>query len=289
MKKKITAQGPRDRKSFTITLPIEWVKQQNIDKTRLANLEIVNNKIIISAEKEAKEFRINADNFKDIIMKVLVWLYRFGASEIIITYSDKKTLRRIRETLDRKLIGFEIIEQKPNICVIRDISKESAEEFKTVMRRCFLLLLQLAEGYESEEEPEVQSMVKAIDKLTAFCQRILMRKGHSNFLKIPYYYQICAEIEHLGDYYVLLYEIKMKEKSNLKKINTMLRKVYNLLYNFDENKYNNTERALNELYKKIKNDFYKDKSNKIELYYLLDITHALKNILGNMFIIRFDN
>jgi hypothetical protein len=291
MDKKITAQGPRDRKSFTITLPIEWVKEQGLDKTRQANLEIVNNKIIIGAKKDSKEFKVNANNFDRMLVKVLVWLYRFGASNINIKFSDKKSLRDIRKVLDKKIIGFEVIEQTSNSCVIRDITRESANEFKTVLRRAFLLIIQLAEGFESEEKPEIESMEQSIDKLTAFCQRLLMLQGHTDFLKIPYYYQVCTDLEHLGDDYSALYSLnkKVKAKNYMNYINKLLRETYNLMYNFDEKKYTKTEVLLSNIYNKIKSDFYNTNSNKIELYFLLSITRELRSILGNILIINFKN
>ena len=39
-----------------------------------------------------------------------------------------------------RLVGYEIIQQRENFCIIKDISNSSIQEFDTILRRVFLLL-----------------------------------------------------------------------------------------------------------------------------------------------------
>ena len=113
MEKKLTAQGPRDRKSYTVTLPIEWVKQQGLDKTKSVELDIVGNKAIISRHKEKEQIiRIKGGDYPTSMIKVLQGLYRAGVSEVRLDLADNSLVEEILDIIEKKLIGYEIIEQK---------------------------------------------------------------------------------------------------------------------------------------------------------------------------------
>ena len=134
MEKRLIAQGPKNRKSYTVTLPLEWIKQQGLDKTKLVDLEIVGSKIIINTYKDSQESKfIDADKAEDAFMKILQAAYRLGVDEIKIKYSKPELRKYISNVIDTRLIGYEIIEQTKNILRIKDITKESTEESKTVL------------------------------------------------------------------------------------------------------------------------------------------------------------
>ncbi len=54
MKKKLTTQGPKGRESYTLTLPKEWILENNLDKTKVLEMEIVGNKILLFLDKKGK-------------------------------------------------------------------------------------------------------------------------------------------------------------------------------------------------------------------------------------------
>ncbi len=88
MEKRLTAQGPNDRKSYTVTLPLDWVKQQGLDKTKTVDLEIIGNKVIISSDKEDQLVKfIDADKAENALTKLLQAAYRLGVDELKIKYS----------------------------------------------------------------------------------------------------------------------------------------------------------------------------------------------------------
>ncbi len=195
MEKKIISQGPKGRESYTITIPKEWIKKAGIDKTKLADLEIAGNKIIIS-EPDLKEEKItiNTEEYKDTLDKVLPALYRIGIKEIKFITSNEKLIENISSILNEKLIGYEIVDHKKEGIIVKYITKESEEDFKAILRRIFLLLLSF-----SESETQFKLIGKNIKRLYNYCQRILIKRGHIEFQKVPFYYLLLDQLEKISD------------------------------------------------------------------------------------------
>lgn len=267
MEKKLTAQGSKDRKSYMVTLPIEWIKARGLDKTRVVDMELVGNTIVISPTSAIKKkVSIDAEQFKDTLEKVIAVFYRMGVDEIKIEYRNSEMIKRIQSIIGERMMGFEIIEHGKNYLIIKDLIKEGGEEFKTVLRRLFLLLLFIAKEItekikkkDTQEAYEIIEAEKSINRLSNFCLRLLIKRGHADYAKIPFYLNLCGEIEKLSDEYKGLYLELLKEKkgwsigSSLSDLYTCLVDAYNLHYDFDTVKYNNGRYAVYSLFKKLTN------------------------------------
>ncbi|MDP2908005.1 MAG: hypothetical protein Q8O03_08790 [Nanoarchaeota archaeon] len=275
MEKRLTAQGPNDRKSYTVTLPLDWIKQQGLDKTKTVDLEIIGNKVIISSDKEDQLVKfIDADKAENALTKLLQAAYRLGVDEIKIKYSKPELRKQVNHIIDTKLIGYEVMEQTKNVLVIKEITKESTEEFKTVLRRIFLLLIELTKSPEEAEESD-----KNLKKLTNYCQRLLIKKGHLEYQKIPFYYTLLHQLEKLSDEYVWLYQNKISDTKTLSQLNSYLEKTYELYYKFDLEKFN-----------KYQHDAYLAKNvlKKQKDVHMHNIARQLNSILGTILIINFE-
>jgi len=285
MEKKLTAQGPKDRKSYTVTLPIEWVKKEKLDKTKSVELNIVGDKIVISPFKEVKDrVLISGEEYSKSVIKVLPGLYRAGVNEIKLTFTNNQLVEQVIEIIEKRLIGYEIVEQKNNYLIIKDITKESEEEFKVIFRRIFLLLLQLS---ESKDIIQIRTLDRNIKKLTNYCQRILMKKGFTEFTKTPIYYLVLDRLEKLNDEYNWILQIKLTKKKNistLKELNRLLRETYELFYKFDSKRFDENQYKSYQLKNKIKIESTTDKA-KVHLHNLARIINSLH---GEIFILRFD-
>src|SRR3989338_2463651 len=85
-----------------------------------------------------------------LILYYIQNLYRMGYDEIKVVFNDPitKHLRKneavtvisVLHKEANRLIGYEIIQQRDNFVVIKDISTTSIKEFDNVLRRIFLLL-----------------------------------------------------------------------------------------------------------------------------------------------------
>lgn len=290
MEKKLTAQGPRDRKSYTVTLPIEWVKMQGLDKTKSVELDIIGNKVIISQHKEKEQIiTINSKDYPTSMIKVLQGLYRAGVNEVRLDLADNSMVEEILDIIEKKLIGYEIIEQKKAYLIIKDITKESEDDFKIIFRRIFLLLLELS---ESNDIIQIRALDRNIKKLINYCQRILMKKGHVEFTKTPLYYLVLDRLEKLKDEFNWFLQISLPKKKEspkleypeLKEINILLRQAYELFYRYDAKKYGGYEYRTFQLKNKIKLDA------KVEpaVIHLHNMARILNSLYGDIFTLRFD-
>jgi phosphate uptake regulator len=284
MEKKLTAQGPKDRKSYTVTLPIEWVKKEGLDKRRQVELDIVGNKVVISPRKGAGErVLIDGDDYASSLIRVLQGIYRSGVNETKLRFKNSKILEETSDIIEQKLIGYEIVEHKKDYLIIKDITKESEEEFKTVFRRLFLLLLELS---ESEDAVQIKIVDKNIKRLINYCQRILIKRGHSEFLKTPLYYLMLDRLEKIGDEFKWLSCVKItkkKDKDYLKEIRGIMRTAYEVFYKFDSRKYNTIVRKSYNLKNEIKLGEKVDRAT----IHLHNLARIINSLYGDIFTLRF--
>lgn len=299
MEKRLTAQGPKTRKSYTITLPIEWIKSYNLQKKKLVNMELVGDKVIISAKKEVPT-RVTIEDASGMgveIKKVMSLLYRLGATEIEIKGMDSKALHIIREMLEERFIGLEIIEQGKKYIIIKEISTAPSEEFKTVLRRSFVMLLRLSEEcYEGMKDlkkgtEDIIYLDRGINRLTNFCERSLIKEGHAEYTKIPFLYMLCTGIEQIGDEYKWLLtnyrDKKLKSDKKildmLKKTNSMLRRVYELMYNFNIDRTTEVSREVFNFREKILDEL----KEPIAANYIMSIVRRISSIINIIFYVNY--
>jgi phosphate uptake regulator len=284
MKKRLTAQGPKDRKSYTVTLPIDWVKEEGLDAVKEVELEMVGHKIVISPYKETEKVTfINGENYRHAIVKAVQGLYRMGVDEIKLQFESNDILEETSDLIEQVLIGYEIIEQKKDYILIKEITKESEEDFKVIFRRIFLLLIELS---ESENVVQTRIVDKNVKKLINYCQRILVKKGHTDFQKTPQYYLTLDRLEKIGDEFLWLGNTKIskkKEQECLKEINLLLRAAYDLFYTFDAKKYSKAVQRSYEL----KNEIKLEEKVDVSAIHLHNLARTLNSLLGDIFTLKF--
>jgi hypothetical protein len=283
MEKRIISQGPKGRESYTITLPKEWIKEIGIDKTKLADLEIVGNKVIISelGLKEEK-ITINADEYKDSLTKILPAFYRMGIKEINFLTRNGKLIEESSTIINEKLIGYEIVDHKKEGITIKYITKESERDFKIILRRIFLLLISF-----SEVKSQSNLIHKNIGRLYNYCQRILIKKGHTEFNKAPFYYLLLDQLEKISDElnWILNIKLSKKEEQNLNEIFDLLQNAHDIFYKFKVDVYNkNQSRSF-----KIKEEIKLENPIKISTIHLHNLARILNSIYGTIFLIKSEN
>lgn len=282
MEKKLTAQGPKDRKSYTVTLPIEWVKEEGLDRKKAVELNIVGNKIVISPSSEIEQrVDINGEDYSLNLIKVLQGLYRIGVNEIRLNFVKKELVEKTLDILDKYLIGYEIVEQKKDYILIKEITKESEEDFKVLFRRIFLLLLELS---GSDNQIQINALHRNSKKLINYCQRILMKKGHSEFTKIPLYYLVLDRLEKIGDEYSWLLAIQGKNMKILEEINSIFREAYEIFYRFDAKKYTRLQYRTYELKNQIKLGPKVDRATM----HLHNLSRLLNSLYADIFALNFN-
>lgn len=295
MKRKVCQVGPA---TLYVSLPSKWAKANNIKKGDEVEVAEEGSELNVSVGKLKPRERktiLDITNLGTYSMRCLAAIYRKGYDEVEIKSSKPGFIKEV-QNLVRDLIGFEIVKQGKNYCIIRSISTELEGEFDSVLRRTFLLLLSMAEDSlgiirkgNLEALNDIYHLEETNNKFTTFCRRLLLRRGSEKGENTSLIYFIVEELEKIADEYKYLcyYLANTKDRTRpsretleiYAKVSGMLRDFYNLFYEFDLKK----SLELSEQRKAIIKEGYNifDRSTKKDariLYHLLNITQMTANM-----------
>jgi len=257
MKRTIIQQGA----GYTVTLPVEWVKKYGIKKGDSLEVSVHEKSLVIEHDKEAQveAVKLKLTKNRNQIINSIVSAYRTGAEEVHVHFdkndiSDRhgalhKTSRIVQETVN-SLTGFSIVDQKNGYFLIKDIAKARSENFDAVLRRAFILLLNISEesmkGVQDKDRnsiEEIPLLYESIRQLVNYALRLL-NKHESLYRKTTHLYSVVNHINDIADSFRHLAKhyshpsIKMtKELAKLHKdLHDSLRAMYEAFYKFDEDK-----------------------------------------------------
>ncbi len=294
MKRKLVKHGSA---TLSVSIPLKWAKHNKLEKGDEIDVEEQDHALIVRADKTGKVERKHFDisDLKRIGTRYMTSAYREGYDEIEFSYKDAGLISDIQEVLNSQIVGFEIVRQGNNFCSIKDISGLLEEGFDVAMRRIWLLLLSMAEdSYKSviANDKEMAKNIKfrdlSINKFSNYCSRMLIKKGHDSYRKVPIYFHFLREIEHLGDDYKnlpLIYfefnkKIKKEEVELFKEINDYLNVLYKLFYKFDAKKAEKIFFDTKKLFAKMNKMMHSGKYNNNLLNYLFVICKRIRKLLA---------
>jgi phosphate uptake regulator len=187
MRRKVIQQGPS---TLMISLPISWVKENRIRKGDEINVEIINNQLIASPDTAREKKEVIAIPSKEKYLdRLIMTRYREGYNELIVKYDDPETIEQVRETL-KYLLGFEIIDQTPHSCTIKNISEGSDEDYPSTFRRLFQIMVTMSESCLEYARTGDEKILKvAIDlretlvKLEQFSLRMINKQNSYSLQK----------------------------------------------------------------------------------------------------------
>lgn len=282
-------------KTFVISLPIKWAKLYGLKKGQELELIEKGKSLIINTQKEIEfsKIKIHLSGPDEFIAKRINTAYKSGYDELELSYDDASVVKIIKKELEY-LMGYEIVKQGEKYCFVKNIAIQMDEELDNILRRIFLMLLEMAdEGIDAVKKQEllriedIASLEDTNDKLTNFCKRILNKNSYKEPEKTSFIYAVIWQLEKIADdYEEILRKISdsklklSKETINyFEKINAFLRTFYELYYEFDENK---GKRLTNEQTKLLKEgeELLKNKSDNIITHYLLSILNKTYEMTG---------
>jgi len=287
IRRRVVLHGPS---TLTISLPASWVKKFNIKKGDELNLEEFGNELRINPEKEfdLEKKRIDIKDLKRLGKSYLTSSYRQGCCEIDLTYNNSSYISTIQDILSKEITGFEIIKQSSNGCLIKDLTGHNRDEFDNVLRRIWLLVIDLSReslrAFRKRDAmalKEMYLMDYSINKFSNYCLRILTKKGHHNFKKTPLYYHLIKSLEETADNYKDLctfYSRNIKEIDDdliiiFARLNEHLNEIHQLFYKYDEQK-------MEDLFRKTKLTYNKRVNLKNSTAYcLFSVYDSIRNLL----------
>lgn len=234
-----------------ISLPRKWSQKYGVKKGDEIEVEEKGGSLVITTEKDisAHKTEINFKEKEILIHRALSSLYKAGYDEIKIEFEKHSEFDTIQSTINRELIGFEIIEQGNEYIIAKKVSSIDHSEFDSMLRRTFMFLLSTAdESLEALKTYNINTLKNlivrdiTINKLTDFLRRSINKK-ESYFKHIGPGFTIIELLEKIGDGYKDICKYASENKMKISKsaieafaeIDSLMRDAYNLFYNFNLN------------------------------------------------------
>ena len=221
MKRKVVKHGTA---TLTISLPVQWIKKFNIRQGDELDVEERGNRIIVKPYNELaeKEIVINIEKREDFARRFIIIPYIQGYNNIKVKFGEREILPRIQEVIANYIMGFEIVEQGNNYCVLKNIAKGIEDQFDVMLNRLAIItigmLKDIHEAFKTNKLDiiaESKSSEMAANKISLFCRRMLNILGHKD--KSPTgIYSTVTYLEELTDeaHYICDYAVKNKIKAD---------------------------------------------------------------------------
>ena len=253
MKRKVIKQG---HNTLTITLPSNWVKKCNVKAGDNLDIEEKQDRLMINHPKNlssedniAKIDTVNLGSFNKNHISVC---YNVGYDGIDVNFNNIDIFKMIQRQLSY-CTGFEIVNQKESFCKIRNISSVHDEDFEMLLRRTFIMLIELADQTldaikkgEYDRLDEIRMLEYTNNKYTCILKRMLYIKGYSrNYNRTHSAYCYIFDIERLADdfkricdYFCENKNIKASKGSldYFEEVIKLLRTLYEIYYKFNAEK-----------------------------------------------------
>ncbi len=249
MKRKIVLHGPS---TLTVSLPSRWARTFGLKKGDELGVEERGSDLVISSEgaRELEKKKIVAGKFKRLGKTYLTASYRQGYDEVVLDYEEGNYVKTIQDMLGETM-GFGIVKQEKNSCVIRDLTGHRKNEFDNILRRVWLMLLDLAnESFITMEKKDVEGMKNitlmdvSINRFCNYCLRILVKDNSVPLKKVALYYHLIKRLEELADSYKDLCSFYVEHLDEINKsflelfaeVNENLHEFYGVFYKYDDAK-----------------------------------------------------
>ncbi len=288
MKRKVIKQGVS---TLTISLPTYWTKKFNIKPGDEIELEDRGKELTITTEKNFSSKNTTIDisklTSKKVIRHFVNNIYIRGDDELAIMFDKPEKMDIIQDCINFN-IGFAVVKQEKNSCVIKDVSGITDSEFNNMLKRVFFMIQ--AFGEEGLELIRRQQLPEdfwkrdlAIDKYVYYCLRMLNKKGYPEFEKTNLYYIVLLLLEYLADEYTRLYKNASNARfskstiSIFSEVNDMYKQFFDNFYKFNPE----TTQALIMRRNEIRDKTAKPTKTEdiVVLYYLRKIAEIIINIV----------
>jgi len=228
MKRKVIKQG---NNTLTITLPKKWSEKYDVISGQEIDVEESDNSLIITSGKKVTQKpllidKMNVNHCRSYISNA----YKLGYDEIRVRFSSPSDLVSIQETVD-KLMGFEIISNTKDSCVIKAIATIHKEEFSSMMKKAYQLNLVMFEMIQDDVKNNSLVNLLTIEQynlkvisFTDFCRRLINKHGILNERADKSLYTVLLKINYVSTVMRDVYRYISKKKLKISNFSKQLLK-----------------------------------------------------------------
>jgi phosphate uptake regulator len=230
--------------AYTITLPIEWVRENNIDKNPEIDVVLQDKSLVIKNTKEisVKKEKIILESGERVgLGRRIHALYAKGIDEIEIV-SKEDISSKVTEVM-AEIIGYALVSQSKNVYIIKDIGGGSYSNLDEIFKRVFQMVLIFYDsaiedifGKETETETSLSNRDKEINKFCLFLERAINKMSYSDPIKGRALFTYSFALEKIGDEIHRLWRAnlnsKIKKTEKLKELLLLSKEGLDLTFDF---------------------------------------------------------
>ena len=235
--------------TLVVSLPSAWARQHRLRKGDELEAEEQGPKLVFYPKAEQKPGKavIDVSGTHPVTKRIIAALYKAGYDEVDIVFESPEELEIAEHTVREEFVGFEIVSKTKRMIQARSISESRHDEFNTLIRRVFLLLLEMGSecfkainsgSYAALEA--IAGMDEDINRHVNFCRRSLNTIGHRIVGRVAPSYHMVEQLERAGDCYkhlcAYIARVRFAPSSALKELlaeaNSFLRMFYELYHKF---------------------------------------------------------
>ena len=256
MKRKIMKLG----QGYVFTLPVDWIREYGLNSKDEIDIDRRGHSLVVAHDKEKaiENIKLKLSGNRNQIINRLIAGYRRGTDEIEVMFDNLevedrkgnkiKTSKLIQVVTD-SLMGVSIIKQRPNYCLIKDITKADNKEFDNILRRMFILLNAISEeslkAVKTKNKKllsEVPITYKNLRKFVHYALRLLNKYEYHNHTKTANMYAIVNSINDMADSFRHIAKHYSKPNIRIKDefivlyqdLTNLIRLMYELFYDFKD-------------------------------------------------------
>ncbi len=230
MKRRIIKQ----KTAYTLTLPVTWIREHNIQSKDEVDVEEEAGSIVITTEKKPilEEVSLELEKSTSEYYRIMIENHYLKGYDIInLKYFDK-TVFPIIQKIVSNLIGFEILEQNEKSCKIGATSPPSAEQFRSLLHRCFNIISYTQNTVKNDIQNEVFPNINEIEaqsndarRFLLFCTRSLHKISIVNRKEESFMHLLLERLILIEHNHYYLYKKIHKNKNP--KIRKKVKNIYN--------------------------------------------------------------
>ncbi len=300
MRRKVIKQG---NGTLTITLPKQWTKEVGLGGNDEVEIDVEGNSLRVASlgdsHLDIKEIDITGNEWS--AARLAAALYKQGADEVVVKFSDRLAAKKLQNEVKDHLMTFEIIDQGKNSCTLKSLATENYDDFDKMLIKSFQVGLSLANNSlehikdgHFDELIELIALEKANNRFTAFCQRLIIKKGYGTKRTGTFMYLLLWQLEKVVDNYKYLVQHTAEKKKKLspntlkfyEEVNSYFNTFYHLFCKYDPKKLKSFSPEKDRLVKKCYALMQDKKNDPIVLHQLLSVVGDVFDMSGPFYSLK---